>query len=41
MRVTDILEHFLTRANWVDPEKTVDRVIVGDPNKDVDRCLVT
>jgi len=41
MRITDILEHFLTRATWVDPEKTVDRVIAGDPNKDVARCLVT
>jgi putative NIF3 family GTP cyclohydrolase 1 type 2 len=41
MRVIDILEHFLTRSIWVDPEKTVDRVITGDPGKDVDRCLVT
>lgn len=41
MIVTDILEHFLTRSTWVNPEKTVDRVIAGDPDKDVDRGLVT
>lgn len=41
MRIIDILEHFLTRAAWVDPEKTVDQVIVGGSNKDVNRCLVT
>ncbi len=39
--VKDILEHFLSRANWVDREHTVDRIIVGDPEKRVDRCLVT
>ena len=26
-----LLEHFLSRADWVDREHTVDRVIVGDP----------
>ncbi|MFC1996313.1 Nif3-like dinuclear metal center hexameric protein [Chloroflexota bacterium] len=41
MIVTDILNHFLTHSTWVDPQKTVDRVIAGDPDKDVDRCLVT
>ena len=41
MRVSDILEHFLSRANWVDRDSTVDRVIAGDFAADVDRCLVT
>ena len=41
MRVSDILEHFLSRADWVDRLSTVDRVIAGDPDADVDRCLVT
>ena len=41
MVITEILEHFLSRADWVDCQKTVDRVIVGDPGRDVDRCLVT
>lgn len=40
MKVIEIREHFLSRAGWVDPERTVDRVIVGDPERDVDRCLV-
>jgi len=35
------LEHFLSRAGWVNPERTVDRVIVGDEEEDVSRCLVT
>ena len=41
MKVKDILEHFISRADWVNPENTVDRVIIGDPEKDVKRCLVT
>ena len=41
MRASDILEHFLSLADWVDRDTTVDRVIAGDPDADVDRCLVT
>jgi putative NIF3 family GTP cyclohydrolase 1 type 2 len=41
MKTSEILEHFLSRAEWVDRAKTVDRVIVGDPDQEVDRCLVT
>ena len=41
MKVKHILEHFITRADWVNCENTVDRIIAGDPNKDVGRCLVT
>lgn len=41
MMVQDILDHFLSRAEWVDRAKTVDRVIAGNANQDVDRCLVT
>jgi putative NIF3 family GTP cyclohydrolase 1 type 2 len=41
MKVNDILEHFLSRADWVDRETTVDRVIVGDTGIDVGSCLVT
>jgi putative NIF3 family GTP cyclohydrolase 1 type 2 len=40
MKVGDILEHFLSRAHWVDRSNTVDRVIVGDPDLDVERCRV-
>ena len=41
MKVTDILQHFLSQADWFDHETTVDRVIAGNGDKDVDRCLVT
>lgn len=41
MKVIDILEHFLSRAEWVDRKATVDRVIAGDPQADVERCMVT
>jgi putative NIF3 family GTP cyclohydrolase 1 type 2 len=41
MRVSAILEHFLSRADWIDLDATVDRIIDGDPDADVDRCLVT
>ena len=41
MKVREILEHFLARANWVERAKTVDRVIAGDPDREVTRCLVT
>ncbi len=41
MRAIDINRHFLDLADWVDPEKTVDRVIIGDPEKEVRRVLVT
>ena len=41
MKVSDILEHFLSRADWVNRDTTVDRVITGDPDTHVDRCLVT
>ncbi|MHC4563128.1 MAG: Nif3-like dinuclear metal center hexameric protein [Planctomycetota bacterium] len=40
MLVKDILEHFLSRADWVDPAETVDQIIVGDGEMDVDRCAV-
>ena len=37
----DIVEHFLSRADWVDKENTVDRIIVGDPETDIRSCMVT
>jgi len=41
MKVTEVVEHFLSRADWVDRGRTVDRVIAGDPDTEVNRCLVT
>jgi putative NIF3 family GTP cyclohydrolase 1 type 2 len=40
MKAWDILDHFLSRASWVDRETTVDRIIAGDPAADVSSCLV-
>jgi hypothetical protein len=41
MKVKDILHHFLECADWVDPDRTDDRVIIGDQDINVDRCMVT
>jgi len=41
MRPIDVRDHFLSRADWVDPDKTVDRIIVGDPQKEIRSTLVT
>ena len=41
MKAIEINRHFLSQADWVDPERTVDRVIIGDPEKEVRRVLVT
>ncbi|NLE45226.1 MAG: hypothetical protein GX620_10935 [Chloroflexi bacterium] len=40
-QIAQVLEHFLSRAAWVDRQNTVDRIIIGDAEPDVDRCLVT
>lgn len=41
MRAEEILEHFLSRAPWVDRNNTVDRIILGDPKKEIKKVLVT
>lgn len=41
MKAAAIAEHFHGTAPWLDRNQTVDRVIVGDPNRDVRSCLVT
>ncbi len=41
MKVKDIHQHFLSNAPWVDQATSVDRIIIGDPELDVDRCAVT
>ncbi len=40
MKSKDIVEHFLSQADWVRRDRTLDRVVIGDPDKDFDRCLV-
>ncbi len=41
MKIREIREHFLSRATWLQRDTTVDKIIVGDPEIDVDRCMVT
>ncbi len=41
MKAIDIVEHFLTRADWVNRGSTADRIIIGNPDEDFERCLVT
>lgn len=41
MKAKDILEHFLSQADWVDRTRTVDRILMGDPERDIRRVLVT
>ncbi|MFP4057551.1 MAG: Nif3-like dinuclear metal center hexameric protein [Candidatus Brocadiia bacterium] len=41
MKAIEINRHFLDLAGWVDPQTTVDRVIIGDPDKEAGRVLVT
>jgi putative NIF3 family GTP cyclohydrolase 1 type 2 len=41
MKAIEINRHFLSLATWVDPAKTVDRIIIGDPEKEVRRVLVS
>jgi len=36
-----LLRHFHSLAPWLDPETTVDRIIIGDPEAEVSRVLVT
>ena len=41
MKASEILRHFLSQANWISLENTVDKIIVGDPDKEIRRALVT
>ena len=41
MTAREIREHFMSVADWVDLTKTVDRIIVGDPETEVSRILVS
>jgi len=41
MKASEILHHFLSQADWIQPERTVDKIIVGDPDREVQRILVS
>lgn len=41
MKAKEILEFFLNKADWFDKTKTVDRIIIGNPEKEINSILVT
>ena len=41
MKAIDIHNHFISRADWVNPKRTVDKVLIGNPYKEIHRVLVT
>jgi len=41
MKAVEMLHHFLSLADWVKPEDTVDRIILGDPEAEIRRVAVT
>jgi putative NIF3 family GTP cyclohydrolase 1 type 2 len=41
MNARRLLEHFRALATWQDPDTTVDRIIIGDPDRDVSQVGVT
>lgn len=41
MTARAILEHFVSITKWIDAQDSVDRIVIGDPEKDVSRIGVT
>jgi putative NIF3 family GTP cyclohydrolase 1 type 2 len=41
MKAVELLQHFHSVGTWIDPERTVDRIVTGDPETEVGRVLVT
>jgi putative NIF3 family GTP cyclohydrolase 1 type 2 len=41
MKAEGVLHYFLSRADWFDKSTTVDKIIMGDPNKEIHKVLVT
>lgn len=41
MKAIDILNYFYSVADWIDPINTVDKIIIGDPQKEIRSILVT
>ena len=41
MKAINIRNHFVNKCDWVDREDTVDRIIVGDPDKIISSAVVT
>ncbi len=40
MRIGEILDYFLEGSPWITPGDTVDRIIYGDPRRDVSQAIV-
>ncbi|NLG27651.1 MAG: hypothetical protein GX557_07045 [Chloroflexi bacterium] len=41
MKASEMREFLVAQGDWLDPDTTVDRIIIGDPDKEVRRVLVT
>jgi len=41
MKAIDINNFFISKGSWVNKDNTVDRIIVGNPDKDIKTILVT
>ena len=41
MKAEEILDRFLSVASWVDRASTVDKIIMGDPQKNIRKILVS
>jgi putative NIF3 family GTP cyclohydrolase 1 type 2 len=41
MKAIEINNFFISKGNWINRNTTVDRVIIGDPNKEIKTILVT
>lgn len=41
MTAKEILQYFLDQSDWVDKKNTVDKIIIGDENKEIHSVLVT
>jgi len=41
MRAIEMREYLVAQGDWLDKDKTVDRIIVGNPDKEVKRVLVS
>jgi len=41
MKASEILNYFLDLGDWVDRSNTVDKIIIGDPKKEISKILVS
>jgi len=41
MKAIEMREFLVSQGDWLDPERTVDRIIIGDPDKPIERVLVS